>query len=562
LYDLSSSSLLETFAAHTAPLWSLHVRPDGRGLVTGSADKDIKFWDFEVREVPAEVEGGAVTRVLTLAHVKTLKMTDDVLAVKYSPDGRLLAVSLLDSTVKVFYADTLKFFLSLYGHKVRPRPRSGRLSPPTTAADADALVLVVAQLPVLSLDISSDSKLIVTCSADKNIKIWGLDFGDCHRSLFAHDESVMQVAFERGSHLFWSVGKDRMVKYWDGDKVRLDSFFPLPTLLPSSFSSEKLTLCLRQQFECVQKLAGHSGEVWALAVSYKGNFVVSGSHDKSIRIWEKTEEPVRRRLSLSAARPARRRRKLTLYLLHAAFPRGGARARARGDVRQRVERARRARRAARPAVGRGGPRGRVDRGDQVDDRDAHGRRAHPRGARARRDRPPRHARVRGRGRARAQRRGGQARAVPDSQRRLRHVQQRVGRRVRAQDRQGHPGGAAAGRAPRPAVRARHAAHRAHRRLGAQGASPPLLLLLLASRAPLVDALADAQHRTQGWQLALTSRVLFFLLRTHHSQIVATRALRPTMVQLKGHLRESLKKQKVRPLSLPPSLSLVQLELAD
>lgn len=78
--------------------------------------------------MPAEVEGGAVTRVLTLAHVKTLKMTDDVLAVKYSPDGRLLAVSLLDSTVKVFYADTLKFFLSLYGHKVRRRPSSSLLS--------------------------------------------------------------------------------------------------------------------------------------------------------------------------------------------------------------------------------------------------------------------------------------------------------------------------------------------------------------------------------------------------------------------------------------------------
>lgn len=45
-------------------------------------------------------------------------MSDDVLAVKYSPDGRLLAVSLLDSTVKVFHEDTLKFFLSLYGHKV------------------------------------------------------------------------------------------------------------------------------------------------------------------------------------------------------------------------------------------------------------------------------------------------------------------------------------------------------------------------------------------------------------------------------------------------------------
>lgn len=55
-----------------------------------------------------------------MIHVKTLKMTDDVLSVRYSPDGRLLAVSLLDSTVKIFYSDTLKFFLSLYGHKVCP----------------------------------------------------------------------------------------------------------------------------------------------------------------------------------------------------------------------------------------------------------------------------------------------------------------------------------------------------------------------------------------------------------------------------------------------------------
>lgn len=140
-------------------------------------------------------------------------MTDDVLAVKYSPDGRLLAVSLLDSTVKVFYADTLKFFLSLYGHKVRS------LTFPHPWWFTDGLLSI--QLPVLALDISSDSKLIVTCSADKNVKIWGLDFGDCHRSLFAHDESVMQVAFERGTHYFWSVGKDKLLKYWDGDKVRL-----------------------------------------------------------------------------------------------------------------------------------------------------------------------------------------------------------------------------------------------------------------------------------------------------------------------------------------------------
>lgn len=113
------------------------------------------------------------------------------------------------------------------------------------------------------MDISSDSKLIITCSADKNVKIWGLDFGDCHKSIFAHEESIMQIAFERNSHYFWTVGKDRLVKYWDGDK-----------------------------FELIQKFEGHHGEVWALAVSHFGEFVVSGSHDKSIRVWEKTDEPV------------------------------------------------------------------------------------------------------------------------------------------------------------------------------------------------------------------------------------------------------------------------------
>ncbi|KAF9482498.1 WD-repeat-containing protein [Pholiota conissans] len=233
IYDIASSTLIETLKAHTATVWSMHVRADGEALVTGSADKDVKFWSFEFKNASDDsVQSG---KLLSLVHVRTLKMSDDVLAVRYSPNNKLLAVALLDSTVKVFYQDTLKFFLSLYGHK----------------------------LPVLSMDISNDSKLIVTCSADKNVKIWGLDFGDCHKSIFAHEESVMQVAFEKDSHYFWTVGKDKMLKYWDGDK-----------------------------FEGIQKLEGHHGEIWALALSHHGNFVVTGSHDKSIRVWEKLDEPL------------------------------------------------------------------------------------------------------------------------------------------------------------------------------------------------------------------------------------------------------------------------------
>ena len=70
----------------------------------------------------------------------------------------------------------------------------------------------------MSLDISSDSKMIITGSADKNIKIWGLDFGDCHKSIFAHNDSIMTLGFVPGTHYFFSAGKDKMIKYWDGDK--------------------------------------------------------------------------------------------------------------------------------------------------------------------------------------------------------------------------------------------------------------------------------------------------------------------------------------------------------
>jgi len=38
------------------------------------------------------------------------------------------------------------------------------------------------------------------------------------------------------------------------------------------------------------KLEGHHGEVWSLAVSSLGDFVVSAGHDRSIRVWERTEE--------------------------------------------------------------------------------------------------------------------------------------------------------------------------------------------------------------------------------------------------------------------------------
>ena len=239
IFDIASSTLIDTVKAHDGPIWTLHVHPDGRSMATGSADKSAKFFNFEV--VQKEIPGTKRTAPqLRLVHSRTLKLADDILSLRFSPDSRLLALALLDNTVKVFFVDSLKLFLNLYGHK----------------------------LPVLNMDISYDSKLIVTCSADKNVRLWGLDFGDCHKAFFAHQDSIMQVAFvphnqDGNGHHFFSASKDHIIKYWDGDK-----------------------------FEQIQKLEGHHGEIWALAVSRTGEFLVSASHDKSIRVWNQTDEQI------------------------------------------------------------------------------------------------------------------------------------------------------------------------------------------------------------------------------------------------------------------------------
>ena len=245
LYDLAASSLIDQVeAAHEnndinskddgAAIWSLDITPDGKTLITGGNDKKTKCWDFVVEQELVPGTNEEVSK-LKFHHTQTMELSDEVLCVKVSPNGKLLAMSLLNNNVQVIYLDTMKLFLTLYGHK----------------------------LPVLSIDISQDNQLIITSSADKNIKIWGLNFGDCHKSIFGHQDSIMTVNFIGDSHNFFSSSKDGVIKYWDGDK-----------------------------FECIQKLIAHQLEVWSLALSKSGLFMVSASHDNSIRLWLATNDQV------------------------------------------------------------------------------------------------------------------------------------------------------------------------------------------------------------------------------------------------------------------------------
>ncbi|CAF3534945.1 unnamed protein product [Rotaria socialis] len=233
---LDSASIIETIQGHeeNQSVWAMCMTPDRQSFLTGGSDKKIQFWNFELKD-DNENNTKKARKRLSFDQKRSFDVGEDVLALKISPNNRYFVAALMDTTVKVFFMDSCQMFLSLYGHSQ----------------------------PVLCLDISSDSRLVITGSSDRNIKIWGLDFGDCHRSLFAHDDTITAIQFVPKTHLFFSASKDNRLKYWDADK-----------------------------FLHIQTLDGHCGEIRCMSITNNGMHIVTAAHDRSIRLWERTEEPL------------------------------------------------------------------------------------------------------------------------------------------------------------------------------------------------------------------------------------------------------------------------------
>ncbi|KAI6184384.1 Utp12 domain-containing protein [Aphelenchoides bicaudatus] len=229
LFDIPSCELIETNKdAHAGAISSMVTLPNGKGFVTCGADKSAVFWKYHLQN---EID----RKRLSFRKEKTVTLQDEILCTVISPNGKFIAFGLLDNTVRVYYLESMKFFLTLYGHS----------------------------LPVTCVDIGPDNKLVATGSMDKTVKIWGLDFGDCHRSLFAHDDAVSCVKFNKDveEQLIWSAGRDGKIKQWNA-----------------------------QKFDLIQTLNGHFAEIRALTQTTDANTLISASRDKTIRLWELTDE--------------------------------------------------------------------------------------------------------------------------------------------------------------------------------------------------------------------------------------------------------------------------------
>ncbi|WP_261248561.1 caspase family protein [Laspinema olomoucense] len=140
-----------------------------------------------------------------------------------------------------------------------PRPQAAPFQVPTQ----DPLVLTGHVGPVQGLAVDPQGKLLISGSWDNTLKIWDLETGEVRETLRSERPSVIRdVALDPYSQRFASARDDGSIEIWQLDRQGSD-----------------LTVELEQRIE------GHFGPVYAIALTPDGLTLASGSQDNTIKIW-------------------------------------------------------------------------------------------------------------------------------------------------------------------------------------------------------------------------------------------------------------------------------------
>lgn len=292
IWRVSDWSLVETIQAHAADIYALKFSPDGQLIASGSLDDTVRLSDVTL---------GAVVKVLN-GH------TESVNDLAFSPDGQTLVSVAWDFTARLWHVPDggAMGAISLEGrpgYGVAFHPSGQRFA---VATDADLLEFDLAshQLlrkflvhtqPMTCCRFTPDSSRMISAGYDGRIDIWKTN-GDLERQLPSGD-GVAALDVSPDGTQFTAVQLDMIATYdvATGATVRSlnlgtyaysASYSPDGTKFAAGFLDGKVRIYDASKLNLVQTLSGLTGAVYGVDYSHDGSFLVGVDNENHARVWD------------------------------------------------------------------------------------------------------------------------------------------------------------------------------------------------------------------------------------------------------------------------------------
>ncbi len=298
-WDVATGAQLAAYKQHTDSVYEVAISPDGKTLASGDYDNTVRLWDLAT---------GAEVRALT-GHGNTIS------ALTFSPDGKILASGSYDGTIKLWDVSCGLNFRTLKGNATTISAIAFSPDGSTLASvnhgkfwDIDATISLWnistgAELRTFnrgfatSVAFSIDGKTLATGGKDMLIKLWDLESGAELPDLKGHKTEVYQLAFNPDGKTLTTSGSDHTVRVWDYRTGAMVRTVEGPFVEQGAFNRDCTMLAVGDWYGRVQvwdfakgssrRLAGsHAAKVTSVAITPNDKYVISGSQDGTIKVWD------------------------------------------------------------------------------------------------------------------------------------------------------------------------------------------------------------------------------------------------------------------------------------